>query len=134
MKFRPIRDGEYARFCDLVNLVKRCYNTLKEVALPSDMDDSHILSILEQKLCMDGRKVWSRDLEKRNQPAMLVGLMTWMTTEMKSRMSATAPLRTGSSSHTIHHVAVESRSENKGSSHKCWICKTQGHWTDECQN
>ena len=132
-KFRPLRDGEDARFCDLVHLVKRCYNTLKEVGLPSDMDNSHMLSIIEQKMCIDDRKVWSRDLEKGTKPATLVGLMTWMTAEMKSRMRATAPLRTGSSSHTIHHVAVESRSENKGSSHKCWICKTQGHWTDECQ-
>ena len=55
---------------------------------------------------MDDRKVWSRDLEKSNKPARLVGLMTWMTAEMKSRMRATAPLRTGGSSHTIHHVAV----------------------------
>ena len=133
VKFRPLRDGEDARFCDLVHLVKRCYNTLKEVGLPSDMDNSHMLSIIEQKMCMDDRKVWSRDLEKSNKPATLMGLMTWMTAEMKSRMRATAPLRTGSSSHTIHHVAVESRSENKGSSHRCWICKSQAHWTDECQ-
>ena len=92
-----------------------------------------MLSIIEQKMCMDDSKVWSRDLEKSNNLPMLVGLMTWMTAEMKSRMRATAPLRTGSSSHTILHVAVENRSENKGSSHKCWICKTQAHWTNECQ-
>ena len=85
-----------------------------------------MLSIIEQKMCMDDRKVWSRDLEKSNKLAMLVGLMTWMTAEMKSRMRATAPLRTGSSSHTIHHVAVESRGENKGSSNRCWICKKPG--------
>ena len=30
-KFRPLQDGEDARFCDLVHLVKRCYNRLKEV-------------------------------------------------------------------------------------------------------
>lgn len=28
-KFRPIRDGEDARFCDLVHFMRRCYNTLK---------------------------------------------------------------------------------------------------------
>ncbi|XP_068711858.1 uncharacterized protein [Montipora foliosa] len=135
VKFRPIRDGEDARFCDLVHLVKRCYNTLKDVGLPSDMDNSHMLSLIEQKMCVDDRKVWSRDLEKTNQPATLLGLMTWMTAEMKSRMRATAPLRTGSSHHTIHHVNVTagSRSETKSGSHRCWICKTQAHWTDECQ-
>ena len=134
-KFRPIRDGEDARLCDLVHLVKRCYNTLKDVGLPSDMDNSHMLSLIEQKMCVDDRKVWSRDLEKTNQPATLLGLMTWMTAEMKSRMRATVPLRTGSSHHTIHHVNVtaRSRSETKSGSHRCWICKTQAHWTDECQ-
>ena len=30
VKFRSIRDGEDARFCDLVRLMRRCYNTLKE--------------------------------------------------------------------------------------------------------
>ena len=32
VKFRPIRDGEDARFCDLLHLVKRCYNTQKKKA------------------------------------------------------------------------------------------------------
>lgn len=95
-----------------------------------------MLSLIEQKMCVGDRKVWSRDLQKTNQPTRLLGLMTWMTAEMKSRMRATAPLRTGSSHHTIHHVNVMagSRSETKSGSHRCWICKTQAHWTDECQN
>ena len=125
VKFRPIRDGEDARFCDLVHLVKRCYNTLKEVGLPSDMDNSHMLSIIEQKMCCDDRKVWSRELERTNQPATLLGLMSWMTAEIKSRMRATAPLRTGSNTHTIHHVVAGNKSENKTIGYKCWICKTQ---------
>ena len=133
VKFRPIGDGEDARFCDLVHLVKRCYNTLKEVGLPSDMDNSHMLSIIEQKMCCDDRKVWSRELERPNQPATLLGLMSWMTAEMKSRMRATAPLRTGSNAHTIHHVVTGNKSENKTIGYKCWICKTQTHRTDECQ-
>ena len=92
VKFRTLCDGEDARLCDLVHLVKRCYNMLKEVGLPSDMDNSHMLSVIKQKIGMDDRKVWSRDLEKSNKPVTLVGLMTWMTVEMKSRMRATAPL------------------------------------------
>ena len=133
VKFRPIRDGEDVRFCELVHLVKRCYNTLKEVGLPSDMDNSHMLAIIEQKMSADDRKVWSRDLEKSKQPATLLGLMTWMSAEMKSRMRATAPLRTGNNNHTVHYVAAENESEKKKIGHKCWICKTQAHWTDECQ-
>ncbi len=57
-KFKPLREGEDARFCELVHLVRRCYNTLKEVGLPSDMDNSHMLSVIEQKMCVDDRKVW----------------------------------------------------------------------------
>ena len=69
VKFKPLRDGEDARFCDLVHLVKRCYNTLKEIGVPGDMDNSHTLSLIEKKMCADDRKVWSRDLEKNGEPA-----------------------------------------------------------------
>ena len=96
---------------------KRCYNKLKEVDFPNDVDNSHMVSIIEQKMSMDDRKVCSRDLEKSNQPATPLGLMTWMTAEIKSRIRATAPFRTGSYNHTIHHVVVESRSKTKGRSH-----------------
>lgn len=95
VKFRTLQDGEDARFCDLAHLVRRCFNTLKEVGVPSDMDNSHMLSIIEQKMCADDRKVWSRELERDEKKATLQGLIDWMTVEMKSRMRATAPLRTG---------------------------------------
>ena len=52
--------------------MKRCYNTLKEVGLLSDMNNSHMLSIIERKMCADDRKVWARDLEKEKKPANLV--------------------------------------------------------------
>lgn len=67
VKFKSLHDGEDARFCELVHLVKRCYNTPKEIGLPSDMDNSHMLSLIEQKMCVDDKKVWSRDLEKTKQ-------------------------------------------------------------------
>ena len=132
VKFKALQDGEDARFCDLVHLVKRCYNTLKEIGIPSDMDNSHMLSIIEQKMCVDDRKVWSRDLERENKPATLHGLMSWMTIEMKSRMRATASVRTSSSSsrRTVNHVQVDA--ENK-SRHKCWFCRDSTHWLDQCQ-
>ena len=131
-KFKALQDGEDARFCDLVHLVKRCYNTLKEIGIPSDMDNSHMLSIIEQKMCADDRKVWSRDLERENKPATLHGLMSWMTIEMKSRMRATAPVRTSSSSsrRTVNHIHIDG--DNKGR-HKCWLCRDSTHWPDQCQ-
>ena len=63
--------GEDVQFCDLVHLVKTCYNTLKEVRLPSDMDNTHMHSVIEQKMCPNDRKVWARDLEMGKKPATL---------------------------------------------------------------
>ena len=83
MKFCALQNGEDVRFCDLVHLIKRCSNTLKEVGVPSDMDNSHMLSIIEQKVSTDDRKVWSRDLERDGKKATLKGLMDWMTVGMK---------------------------------------------------
>ena len=102
VKFKPLQDGEDARFCDLVHLVKRCYNTLKEIGVLGDMDNSHMLSLIEKKMCANDRKVWSRDLEKNGEPATLHHLMTWMTTEMMLRRRATAPFRTSSTHHAVN--------------------------------
>lgn len=134
VKFRALQNGEDARFCDLVHLVKRCHNTLKEVGVPGDMNNNHMLSIIEQKMCADDRKVWSRDLEREGKIATLQGLMEWMTVEMKSRMRATAPLRTGTSnSRSVHHVRTEGSVRGNSTWHKCWLCHTSAHWPDQCQ-
>lgn len=73
VQFKALQDREDTRFCDSVHLVKRCY-MLKEVGLPSDMDNSHMLFIIEQKMCAGDRKVWARDLEKEKKPATLHAL------------------------------------------------------------
>ena len=132
-KFRPLQDGEDARFCDLVHLVKRCYNTLKEVGIPSDMDNSHMLSIIEQKMCADDRKIWARYLEQEKKVPTLQALMLWMTVEMKSRMRATAPIRsTFVHKRTVTHVTSESSNRNILTRHKCWLCSNSSHWPDQC--
>lgn len=56
MQFTVLKDGEEARFCDVVHLVEWSYNTLKEVGLPSNMYNSHMLSTIEQKMCVGERK------------------------------------------------------------------------------
>ena len=136
VKFRAVQNGEDARFCDLVHLVKRSFNTLKEVGVPSDMDNSHMLSIIEQKMCADDRKVWSRDLERHGKKAMLKELMEWMTLEMKSRMRAMVPLRTGPSSRLVNHFLTDGPDaigRSKAPSHKCWMCRDSAHWPEQCQ-
>lgn len=133
VKFRALQDGEDARFCDLAHLVRRCFNTLKEVGVPSDMDNSHMLSIIEQKMCADDRKVWSRELERNGKKATLQGLIDWMTVEMKSRMRATAPLRTGSSTRSVNHFLKDDSGKGNATWHKCWMCRNSAHWPDQCQ-
>ena len=126
VKFRALQPNEDARFCDLVHLVKRSFNTLKEVGSQNDMDNSHMLSIIEQKLCPDDRKVWSRDLERQGGKAILERLMNWMNIEMKSRMRATAPLR---SSKSVYAFQVDTHNQKW---HKCWYCKNSSHRPDTC--
>ena len=55
-KFRPLRDGEDTRFCDLVHLAQRSFTTLKEVGRLHDMDNNHMLALIDQRMC----KVWAR--------------------------------------------------------------------------
>ena len=134
MKFKPLNDGEDARFCDLVHLVNRSYNTLKEVGIPSDMNNSHMLSIIEQKMCADDRKIWARELEREKKTQILQALLSWMTVEMKSRMRAIAPIRaTAIQRRLVHHVSTDSSTRNLPTRHKCWICLNSAHWPDQCQ-
>ena len=102
VQFRALQE-EDACFCDLVHLVNRSYNTFKEVAIPSDMDNSHVIS---------DRKIWSRDLEKEGKPVTFHSLMNWMTIEMKLRMRA--PIRNvGFNRQSINHFGSKKRSEIK---------------------
>ena len=119
VKFKSLRDGEDARFCDLVHLVKCCYNKLKEIGLPSDLDNNYMLSLIEQKMCADDRKVWSHDLEKTKQPATLNLLMTWVTVEMKSHMRTTAPLRTTNGFFSVHNINKVNDDGNRAPHNKC---------------
>ena len=92
-----------------------------------------MLSIIAQKMCPDDRKVWSRDLERGGERATLQKLMDWMTVEMKSRIRATAPIRTGSSSQRlVYHLTADSDRDNKPPWCKCWLCHNSEHWPDQC--
>ena len=129
-QFKALQEEEDARFCDLVHLVKRSYNTLKEVGVASDMDNSHMLSVIERKMCPSDRKIWSRDSEKEGKPSTFSGLMEWMTVEMKSRMRATASIRSaGLSRQNVNHFGNEKDQKER---HKCWFCKDSTHWPDQC--
>ena len=106
-------------------------NSLKEVGHPHDMDNNHMLAIIEQRMCIDDRKVCSHHLERDCQQATLENLVAWMTTEMKSRMRATAPLWNRSQQQpksTVGHIF----SNKPSNPHNCWICQNSSHCVDQC--
>ena len=55
--FRPLKDREDSRFCELVHLVMRSFNTFKDVGRPHDMENNHMLALIEQRMCLDDRKI-----------------------------------------------------------------------------
>ena len=135
-KFRPLREGEDARFCDLVHLVVRSFNTLKEVGRSQDMDNNHMLALIEQRMCLDDRKVWARHLEALKKEASLAELIAWMNTEMRSRVRATAALRNANQGlrPSVNQLSSQDDNLRTGSpSPKCWMCKNSSHWIDQCR-
>ncbi|XP_071504464.1 uncharacterized protein [Diadema antillarum] len=140
-RFPPLKEGDDARFCDLVHIVMRSYNTLKEVGRTGDMDNSHMLALVERKMTSNDRKVWFRYLQRDRQEATFEALRSWMSGEMKMRLRASAPLRDARSSTqqkdkrssaSVSHIAEEDKS-GKQADYKCWICKSSDHWVDQCK-
>ena len=138
-KFRPLKDSEDSRFCELVHLVRRSYNTLKEIGRTNDMDNSNMLAMIEKKMNIDDKKVWFRYQESSKEQVSLQMLLNWMSVEMKSRMRATAPLRSDTRHATIGHMTQLKDKQSVSSQpqqilqYKCWICKISDHWVDQCK-
>ena len=59
-KFIVIQSGEESRFCDLVKLVRRSYNILKEVKRPQDLDNTHVNLLIKRKMLKDDLRVYGR--------------------------------------------------------------------------
>ena len=125
---------EEKRLCDLVHSAKRCYNTFKENGVQNDLDNRHMLSIIEKKKYASDRNVWSRDLKREKKQATLYALMCWM-------MHGGDEIALGSNDRS------KNRSTNRRSNlqlkddtgdeekilHKCWLCRNSTHWPDHCQ-
>ena len=58
-RFKPIQEVEDHKFCDLVNLVRRSYNILREIKRPQDINNRHVISLIERKMAQDDIKVWA---------------------------------------------------------------------------
>ena len=92
-----------------------------------------MLALIQQRMCSDDRKLWARHLENDGQDATLAQLITWMTTEMKSRMRATAPLRSVNQPPKLLVSHVGTAETNTSRVYRCWFCQNSNHWIDQCR-
>ena len=136
-RFKPIQPGEDHRFCDLVNLVRRSFNILKEVKRPQDIDNTHVISLIKRKMTQDDLKVWARHINLKKLEPSMSNLLLWMEDEMTARLRSGAAIRkTGTSScssvHTVgsngHLQERESSITDKPDDRKskpniCYVCK-----------
>ena len=92
-KFKVLGIGEDDRFCDLVNLVRRSYNILKEVKRKQDIDNIHVISLIERKMTVDDLRVWARHLSSQKLEPSMENLLEWMEEEMAARIRSGAAIR-----------------------------------------
>ena len=143
-RFKPIQPGEDHRVCDLVNLVRRSFNILKEVKRPQDIDNTHVISLIETKMTQDDLKVWACHINLQKLEPFMSNLL-WMEDKMTARLHSGAVIRkTGPSSHSSVHMvgsngqvdAKESSIPEKPDDQKskpipCYVCKGE-HYVDQC--
>ena len=92
-RFKPIQEGEDHKFCDLVNLVRRSYNILREIKRPQDINNSHVISLIERKMTKNDIKVWARHQHDQKVGPSMESLLKWMEDEMSARLRSGATIR-----------------------------------------
>ena len=136
-RFKAVQPGEDHRFCELVNLV-RSYNILKEVKLPQDIDNTHVISLIERKMPKEDLRVWARHIYVQKLEPSMTNLLRWMDKEMTARFRSGAVIRkTGSLRSSLNALgaggnAHDSQNVNRNkSSGQCYVCKAS-HYIDQC--
>ena len=127
-RFKPIQEGEDHKFCDLVNLVRRSYNILREIKRPQDINNSHVISLIERKMTKDDIKVWARHQQDQKVEPSMESLLKWMEDEMSARLRSGATIRKVRSS---VHATVRSQ-ESTRSKAPCYMSATPHTTFDEC--
>lgn len=134
--FKAVQTGEDHRFCDLVYLVRRSYNILKEVKRPQDIDNTLIISLIEHKMTNDV-KIWARHIHSQKLEPTMKNLPKWMDEEMTARLRSGATIRkTGSTTHpSLNLLGADgngnSSSERDKNQKQWYVCKAN-HYVDEC--
>ena len=137
-RFKAIQPGEDHRFCELVNLVRRSYNILKEVKRPQDIDNTHVISLIERKMPKDDLRVWARHIYVQKLEPSMTNLLRWIDKEMTARLRSGAAVRkTGNLRTSVNALGTggndhdsQDANRNKSSGH-CYVCKAN-HYVDQC--
>ena len=131
---------------DLVNLVRRSFNIiLKEVKRPQDIDNTHVISLIERKMTQDDLKVWARHINLKKLEPSMSNLLLWMEDGMTARLRSGAAIRkTGASSRSSVHTVgsnghveegegsiTDRPDDRKPKQNTCYVCKGD-HYVDKC--
>ena len=132
-RFKALTDGEDGRFCEFSQLVRRSFNILKQVGKEADMNNNHMLALIEKKMTPDDRKVFTRMLQQNREEASLRGLLKFLEDETKTRRRTSASIRSTSiTSQTARVHVTKGQPAITGKWKKCWGCETDSHWPDQC--
>ena len=136
-RFKAVQPGEDHRFCDLVNLVRRSYNILKEVKRPQDIDNTHVISLIERKMTKEDLRVWARHIYVQKLEPSMCNFLKWMDEEMTAHFrSGVAIRKTGNSNrpsvNSLVAVGNENPSYDRNKTQKyCYVCNAS-HYVDKC--
>ena len=136
-RFKAVQTGEDHRFCDLVYLVRRSYNILKEGKRPQDVDNTHVISLIGRKMTKDDVKIWARHIHSQKLEPSMKNLLKWMDEEVTARLRSGATIRkTGSTTRpSVNLLGAggngNSSSERDKNQKQCYVCKAS-HYVDEC--
>ncbi|XP_033646409.1 uncharacterized protein LOC117305639 [Asterias rubens] len=132
-KFKALSNGEDGRFCEFAQLVRRSFNVLKQVGKESDMNNNHMLAMIEKKLTPEDRKVYARIEQQSSEQANLEGLLKFLENETKTRRRVSASIRSMNTTPQQARVYLtEGRPTTSVRWKRCWGCETDSHWPDQC--
>ena len=133
-RFKAAQTGEDHRFCDLVYLLRRSYNTSKG-SETHPRYRQHPCNITDQT--HDDVKIWARHIHSQKLEPSMKNLPKWMDEEMTARLRSGATIRkTGSTTRpSLNLLGADgngnSSSERDKNQKQCYVCKAN-HYVDEC--
>ena len=65
-QLRPVTDGDEKKFIDLVNTVEKSYRDLSALGLRSEMANSTIISLKEERMPYTTKKMWCLEISEKN--------------------------------------------------------------------